>query len=105
MQPAADTGAITLKNGSAKAKVQLLPFDGDAYGAFAFVGSVLLLNEAQCSECLVLTQRLMANPMIQAAAAQLTAATEASLAQHEAESADEALEAVQRSAATKKAVH
>ena len=28
MQSAANTGAITLKDGSAKAKVQLLPFDG-----------------------------------------------------------------------------
>ena len=43
--------------------------------------------------------------MIRTAAAQLIAATEASLAQHEAGRADEALEAVQRSAATKKAVH
>ena len=47
----------------------------------------------------------MVNPMIRTAAAKLIAATEASLAQHEAESADETLEAVQRSAATKKAVH
>ena len=50
MQTAANTGAITLKDGSVKAKVQLLPFDGDAYGVFAFIDSVLLLNEAQCSE-------------------------------------------------------
>ena len=55
MQSAANTGAITLKDGSAKAKVQLLPFDGDAYGVFAFVDYVLLLNEAQCSERLSLT--------------------------------------------------
>ena len=105
MQPATNIGAITLRNGSAKAKVQLLSFDGDAYGVFAFVDSALLLNEPQCSERLVLTQRPMINPMIQTAAAQLIAATEATLAQHEAESADETLEAVQRSAATKKAVH
>ena len=39
MQSAANTGAITLKDNSAKAKVQLLPFDGDAYGVFAFVDS------------------------------------------------------------------
>ena len=43
--------------------------------------------------------------MIRTAAAQLIAATEASLTQHEAESADGTLDAVQRSAATKKAVH
>ena len=105
MQSAANTGAITLKDGSVKAKVQLLPFDGDAYGVFAFVDSVLLLNEAQCSERLSLTQRLMITPMVRTAAAQLIAVTEAAVAQHEAESADEALEAIQRCAATKKAVH
>ena len=46
MQSAANNGAIALKDGSAKAKVELLPFDGDAYGVFAFVDSALLLNEA-----------------------------------------------------------
>ena len=46
MQSAANTGAIALKDDSAKAKVQLLPFDGDAYGVFAFVNPALLLNEA-----------------------------------------------------------
>ena len=55
VQSAANTGAIALKDGSAKAKVQQLPFDGDAYGVFAFVDSALLLNEAQCSERLSLT--------------------------------------------------
>ena len=105
MQTAGNIGAITLKDGSAKAKVQLLPFDGDEYGVFTFVDPVLLLNEAQCSERLSLTQRLMITPpMVRAAAAQLIAVTEAAIAQHEAESADEALEAVQRCAATKKAV-
>ena len=58
IQSAANTGAIALKDGSAKAKAQMLPFDGDAYGVFAFVDYVLLLNEAQCSERLSLTQRL-----------------------------------------------
>ena len=47
----------------------------------------------------------MVTPMVRTAAVQLVAATEASLAQYEAESANESLEAVQRSAATKKAVH
>ena len=42
--PAANTGAIALEDGSVKAKVQLRPFDGYAYGAFAFVDSALLLN-------------------------------------------------------------
>ena len=43
--------------------------------------------------------------MVRTAAAQLIAVTEAAIAQHEAESADEALAAIQRCAATKKAVH
>ena len=47
----------------------------------------------------------MITPMVRTAADQLVAATEASLAQYEAESANGSLEAVQRSAATKKAVH
>ena len=50
MQAAGGFGAITLRDGSAKAKVRLLPFDGDAYGVFAYVGSILLLNEPQSSE-------------------------------------------------------
>ena len=58
MQTAASFGAITLRDGSAKAKVQLLPFDGDEYGVFAFVDAALLLNEAHCSERLSLIQRL-----------------------------------------------
>ena len=105
MQSADSFGAITLRDGSAKAKVQLLPFDGDEYGVFAFVDAALLLNEAHCSERHSLTQRLVVTPMVRTAAVQLVAATEASLAQYEAESANEPLEAVQRSAATKKAVH
>ena len=94
-----------MRDGSTKAKVQLLPFDGNEYGVFAFVDSALLLNEAHGSERLSLIQRLMATPMVRAAAGQLVAVTEASLALFEAESADESLEALQRSAATKKAVH
>ena len=47
----------------------------------------------------------MITPMVRTAAAQLIAVTEAAVAQHEAESADEALEAIQCCAATKKAVH
>jgi len=48
-----------------KAKIQLLPFDGDAFAVFAFIESVLLLNEPQSSERLSLTQRLMTNPITQ----------------------------------------
>ena len=51
MQTAASFGAITLRDGSFKAKVQLLLFDGnDEYGVFAFVDAALLLNEAHGSE-------------------------------------------------------
>ena len=46
MQTAGNIGAITLKDGSVKAKAQLLPFDGDEYGVFAFVDPILLLNDA-----------------------------------------------------------
>ena len=42
MQTAGNFGAITLKDGSAKAKVQQLPFDGDEYGVFGFVDPLLL---------------------------------------------------------------
>ena len=47
MQAAEHFGAIALRDGSVKAKVQLLPFDGDAYGVFAFVESAMLLNDTQ----------------------------------------------------------
>ena len=105
MQSADSFGAITLRDGSVKAKVQLLPFDGDEYGEFAFVDTAFLLNEAHCSERLSLIQRLMVTPMVRAATSHLARATEASIALHESESANESLGAVQRSAATKKAVH
>ena len=68
MQAAGNFGAITLRDGTVKAKVQLLPFDGDEYGVFAVVDSILLLNESQSSEQLSLTQRLMINPMARSAA-------------------------------------
>ena len=80
MQTVGNIGAITLKDGTAKAKVQLLPFDGDEYGVFAFVDSILLLNEAKCSERLSLTQRLMINPMVRSAATELIAVTEEAIA-------------------------
>ena len=105
MQTADNFGAITLKDGSAKAKDQLLPFDGDEYGVFAFVDSILLLNEPQCSERLSLTQRLMINPMVRSAATELIAVQDEAIARYEAESASDMLEPVQRSAASKKAVH
>ena len=80
MQAAEHFGAIALRDGSAKAKNQLLPFDGDAYGVFAFVESILLLNDFQSSERLSLTQRLLINPMVRSAAAELIASQEKSIA-------------------------
>ena len=105
MQTAKNIGAITLKDGIVKAKVQLLPFDGDEYGVFAFVDSIFLLNGSQCSERLSLTQRLMINPMVRSAATELIVVQDEAIARYEAESASDMLEPVQRSAASKKAVH
>ena len=96
---------MTLRDGSVKAKVQLLPFDGDAYGVFAFVESTLLLNESQSSERLSLTQRLMINPMVRSAAAELVAAQDEAIAPYTAESASGMLEPEQRCASSKKAAH
>ena len=90
MQTAANIGAITLKDGSAKAKVQLLTFDGDAYGVFAFVDPVLLL----LGSLPLWSGRLLLSSL--PSRKQRLRST-----QHEAESADAATEAVQRCAATK----
>ena len=105
MQAAEHFGAITLRDGSVKAKVQLLPFDGDAYGVFAFVESVLLLNDSQSNERLSLTQWLMINPMARSAAAELITTQDKAIARYTAESASEMLEPEQRCASTKKAAY
>ena len=105
MQAAGSFGAIMLRDGSVKAKVQLLLFDGDAYGVFAYVDSILLCNESQSSERLSLTQRLMINPMVRSAAAELIAAQDVAIARYTAESASGMLEPEQRCAASKKAAH
>ena len=105
MHAAGGFGAITLRDGSVHAKVQLLPFDGGAYGVFAYVDSILLLNEPQSSERLSLTQRLMINPMVRSAAAELIAAQDEAIARYTAESASDMLEPEQRCAASKKAAH
>ena len=73
MQAAEYVDAITLRDGSVKANVQLLPFDGDAYGVFTFVESALLFNDSKGNERLSLTQRLMIDPMARSAAAELIA--------------------------------
>ena len=63
MQAAANFGTIPLRDGSTQATAKLLPFDGDAYSLFAFIETVVLINEAQGNERLNYTQRLMLNPM------------------------------------------
>ena len=105
LQTAENIGAITLRDGSVKVKAQLLPFNGCEYGTFAYIDTVLLLNEAHASERLDLTQRLMINPMVRTVAAEMVTATDAAIAQHEAQSASEGLEPIQRSVASKKAAH
>ena len=102
MQAAGSFGAITLRDGSAKAKAQLLPFDGDAYGVFAFVDSILLPNKPQSNERLSLTQRLMINPMVRSAAAELIAAQDVAIERYTAESASDMLGPEKRCAASKK---
>ena len=102
MQAAGSFGAITLRDGSVNAKVQLLPFDGDAYGVFAYADSILLLNGPQSSERLSLTQRLMINPMVRSAAAELVAAQDVAIARYTAKSASEMLEPKKRCASSKK---
>ena len=105
LQAAGNFGAITLRDGSVKAKVQLLPFGGGAYGVFAFVESILLLNESRSSERLSLTQRLMVNPMVRSAAAELVAAQDEAIARYTAESTSDMLEPEQRCASLKKPAH
>ena len=76
MQAAANFGTIPLRDGSTQATANKLlpPFDGDAYGVFAFIETIVLINEAQGNERLNYTQRAMLNPMIQSAAMDLVAA-------------------------------
>ena len=59
MQTAANFGTIPMRDGSTQATAKLLPFGGDAYGVFAFIETVVLINEAQGNERLNYTQRLM----------------------------------------------
>ena len=55
MQAATNFGAIPLRDGSMQATAKLLPFDGDEYGVFAFIETVVLVNEAQGRERLSYT--------------------------------------------------
>ena len=71
MQAAENFGTIPLRDGSTQATAKLLPFGGDACAVFAFIETVVLINEAQANERLNYTQRLMLNPTIQSAAMDL----------------------------------
>ena len=105
MQAAENFGVIPLRDGSKQPTVKLLPFDGDAYGVFAYVESVLLVNVAQGNERLSLTQRLMINPMVRSAAADLVATQDAAVSRYTAESVSEVLKPGQHRTATVKAVY
>ena len=105
MQAAANFGAIPLRDGRTQSTVQLIPFDGDACGVLAFVESVLLVNEAQGNGRLSYTQRLMINPMVLSAAADLAAAQDGAVSRYTAESASDMLEPEQRRTATAKAAY
>ena len=49
MHAAGNFGVIPLRDGRTHATAKLLPFDGDEYGVFAFIETVVLVNEAQGS--------------------------------------------------------
>ena len=104
MLAAANFGAIPLRYGSTQSTAKRLPFDGDAHGVFAFVESVLLVNVAQGNERLSLT-RLMINPMVRSAAADLVATQDEAVSRYTAESAPEVLEPEQCRTATVKAAY
>ena len=102
IQAAANFGTIPLRDGSTQATAKLLPFDGDAYGVFAFIETVVLINESQGNEWLNYTQRPMLNSMIQSAAMDLVAAEDDAVSRYATDSAPELLEPEQRRTASVK---
>ena len=100
MQAAANFGAIPLRYSSTQSTAKRLPFDGDAYGVFAFIESVVLVNEAQGNERLSYTQRLMINSMVLSAAADLIATQDEAVSRYTAERVSEMLELEQRRTAS-----
>ena len=96
MHAAANFGAIPLRDGSTQATAKLLPFGGDEYAVFAFIETVVLVNEAQGNERLSYTQWLMLNPMIQSAAMCLVAAEDDAVSRYATDSAPEMSEPEQR---------
>ena len=99
MQPAANVGAIPLRDGNMHATVKLLPFGGEAYATFAFIETALLLNEAHAAERLDYAQRAMINPMVRQAAGDLIAAEEKLVQQHAESSSNAASPPEQRTSA------
>jgi len=103
MQAAANFGAIPLRDGSMQATAKPPPFDGDEYGVFAFIETVVLVNEAQGSERLSYNQRLMLNPMIRAATQELVAVEDgAVVARYTTDNTSEMLEPEERRTASAK---
>ena len=102
MQTAANFGTIPMRNGNTQATAKLLPFDGDAYGVFAFIETVVLINEAQGNERLNYTQRSMPNPMSQSAAMDLVAAEDGAVSRYAIDSASQLPEPEQRRTASVK---
>ena len=96
IQAAANFGITPLCDGSTQATGKLLPFDGDAYGVFAFIETVVLINEAQGNGQLNYIQRHMPNPIIQSAAMDLVAAEDNAVSRYVIDSAPELLEPEQR---------
>jgi hypothetical protein len=105
MQPAANVGAIPLRDGNMHATVKLLPFGGEAYATFAFVETALLLNESHAAERLDFAQRAMINPMVRQAAGELIAAEEKLVQQYAEASSAAASPPEQRTSAVQKATH
>ena len=69
---------------------------------FAFIETVVLINEAQGNGLLNYTQRLMPNPMIQSAAMDLVAAEDDTVSRYAIDNAPELLEPEQRRTASVK---
>ena len=101
MQAAETIGAIPMRDGFMIATAKLLPFDGDGYAVFAFIETVILVNEAQGSERLSYTQRLMLNPMVRSASRELVAVEHSAIARHTTDRTSSTIEPDQRRSAVR----
>jgi hypothetical protein len=100
MQAAENFGAIPLRDGSMHATAKLPQFDGDEYAVFAFIETVILVDEAQGSESL--SYRVMPNPMVRAATQELVAVEDSATARYTTDSSSSAIEPEQRRTALDK---